>query len=228
MKVVHKNGGLAVGAVVVTGAVLVALALVAIGQAGTNSGNLDPGKQDVLDRLQATRDAAIQFAEEHPGEIPTRNPTTMPTIQPTSWSVGIVDSGQAPISGMGYAGVNSWSWDLDGDHVVVYAGAEGAETRNPGRGVLIVLVSAMDLSSVPEKSGSYLAPLGVGSLHIMSFQGSILTVHATTGEAFYFDAESRAFTDASGNPVATGTPTPTPIPTPVPSPTAASSIGAGG
>ena len=81
------------------------------------------------------------------------------------------------------------------------------KARSPGRGVLIVLVSAMDLSSVPEKSGSYLAPPGVGSLHIMSFQGSILTVHATTGEAFYLDAESRAFTDANGNPVVTDTPT---------------------
>jgi hypothetical protein len=212
METKRKNGGLAAAALLAAGAVLVAVALVAVGYAGTNSGNLDPAKQDVLERLQATRAAQIQFAQDHPEEIPTRNPTTMPTIRPTSWSVGILVSGQAPMPGSQYVGVNSWSWDLDGNHVIVYAGSEGLEGRNPGRGVIAVLGETMSLQPLSQLGGWYRAPPGVGALRIVSFQGTLLTLQASTGQTFYFDAETRAFTDANGSPVPTDTPTPTPPP----------------
>ena len=103
---------------------------------------------------------------------------------------------------------NSWWGHINGTVVNIYAGQMGYHTgASAGRGVVLVF----DPSPA---SVSYLAPLGVGSLRVVSYQGTLLTVQAATGETFYFDAASRAFTDANGNPVSTDTLTPFPEPTP--------------
>lgn len=82
-------------------------------------------------------------------------PTPKPTIAPTSWSVGIVENGQATFSSMSYACVNYWSWDIDGHHTGVYAEAEGYLSAEPGRGVLMVLASTMALHPIPDLGGWY-------------------------------------------------------------------------
>jgi hypothetical protein len=48
----------------------------------------------------------------------------------------------------------------------------------------------------------------------VSYDGTLLTIEAETGETFYFDAETRAFTDGGGNPVPTDTAQPTVAPLP--------------
>jgi hypothetical protein len=212
----HKPAALIL---LVTGALLVAIAGIAVEMTAARSDSVDQDKQDVLNRLAATRAAAIDFATEHPDQVPTGHPTIYPTIQPTSWSVGIVNVGGGPFSGGDFGAANHWSWDLDGNHEVVYAGADGPESRNPSRGALLVLVETMSLQGIPALSGGYLAPSGVGPLIITSYQGTVLTLQAATGETFYFDAETRAFTDANGDPVPTDTPTPMPEPPPTAAPT---------
>lgn len=196
------------------GLAVVILGFIGLGLSSARSNDDSSEKQEVMDRLTATYAAAVEYADEHPDEVPVPNPTVMPTVQPTSWSVGIVDSGQAPISSMQFLGTNAWSWDINGYHVVVYAGSEGSMGDTPGRGILLVLASTMDLKAVPSLGGWYEAPLGTGALQVVNFEGTQLTVEAETGETFYFDAESREFTDAEGNPVPTDTPTPTPWPSP--------------
>lgn len=211
----------ALGAVVVAG-LIVMVTGVAMALTSGHSDNVDTlaaesspttvdQKQAMVDRLAATRSAEAQYIAEHPESPPTGNPPTLkPTIVPTSWSVGIVENGQAPISSMSYAGVNHWSWDIDGHHTGVYAGAEGYLSAEPGRGVLMVLASTMALHPIPELGGWYEAPRGTGALRIVSYEGTLLTIQSADGQTFYFDAETRAFTDAHGNPVPTDTPTPAP------------------
>lgn len=196
------------------GTTIVVVATLAIGLGGARSNDENKEKQDVVNRILATQKAGREFAAAHPELIPTRSPGFVATGTPISWSVGIVESGQAPFPGSGYAGRNSWSWDLDGRHVVIYAGALGTGLEDAGRGVLAVLVSEMSLDPVPEMNAWYVAPPGTGPLSITSFDGSLLSVRAETGESFTFDAVTREFNDEDGNPVPTDTPRPTPVPLP--------------
>ena len=189
------------------------VATLAVVSSPTTTSNLPPDKQAIVDRLAATRSAEGEYIADHPENQPAGDPPTLkPTIEPTSWSVGIVENGQAPTSSMSFGGINHWSWDIDGHHTGVYAGAEGYASADPGRGVLMVLASTMALHSIPELGGWYEAPPETGALRIVSYEGTVLTVEAATGETFYFDAETRDFTDANGDPVPTDTPTPAPPP----------------
>jgi hypothetical protein len=165
------------------------------------------GKQQIIDNVEASRAAAEQFAEEHPELLPSHSPGLhrLPESTLEPWPQGLSDPAwQLP--GVDFRVDDEWQWDLDGNHVQVFAGAE----FGPIRGAIIVRATSMRLQAVPDLDGWYAAPAGVGSLHIVSFQGTVLTIQATTGETFYFDAETRAFTDADGNPVTTDTPPPTP------------------
>lgn len=207
----HKRPVRASTAGILLGSIILVIAGVAIVR---EVGSETPAqeKQSLIDRLAATRSAAIQFASEHPELLPPAIPTTMPTVEPTSWSVGLIEDAYLP--GGGFSVSNMWSWDLGGNHVQVFAGGAGPNVREAGRGSLLVMVRSMDLKVLTELGGAYKAPPDVGSLRITSFKGTLLTVEATTGETFYFDAETRDFTDANGDPVPTDTPTPSPLPSP--------------
>lgn len=188
--------------ILVTGvALLIVAGVTAIGVTVTRSDSpFSESKQAFLNRLRnpPTSNVAVGVTAAPGWPTPNDTPSTRPD--------GLYDTGLAPYSSMEYAFDNQWQGHLDGDIVFVYAGQLGYFGKDVGRGVLV-----MD-SNVTGLGGSFDAPVGVGSLHIVSYEGTVLTIQAATGETFYFDAQSRAFTDASGNPVPTDSPTPTPAP----------------
>lgn len=149
--------------------------------------------------------------------LPTTLATKASTEQyetPVPIPDGIAESSQAPYSSIEFKCTNRWAGHLGNLLVIVYAGAAGRETKDPGRGLLMV-----DTYSDVTPGGAYEAPPSVGSLRITGFTENLLTAEATTGETFYFDAETREFTDANGDPVPTDTPTPTYPPPHTPGPT---------
>jgi hypothetical protein len=179
------------GAVVVAGSI--AVAAVAIGLTGARSDNPNQDKQDVVnhsppDPSQAENHSTKPFDSSVPTPVPLAD--------------GIYGGSQAPYSTEEFTSKNMWVGHASGLRILVDAGAEGHSIDDAGRGLLMV-----DTYSDQVPGGSYVAPSGVGPLHIVSCQGTVLTIQASTGETFYFDAESRAFTDADGNPVPTDMPT---------------------
>jgi hypothetical protein len=174
--------------------------------------------QDEINKMEAARQAAFQAYANNPATPPSIGQTFAPASSPEPWPQGLIQTGNAPFPSAEFIGENVWQWDLNGHHVQVYAGRNGnlgGKGGDSGRGLIIVLATSFDLKPLP-LGGSYQAPSGTGSLHIVSYDGALLTLHATTGETFYFDADTQAFTDAAGNPVPTDTPWPTPAPQPTP------------
>jgi hypothetical protein len=81
-----------------------------------------------------------------------------------------------PQWGHAYIVTNTWL----GQQNIVYA---GKISDNPQRGVLVLA----DRESVPLKLGEYLAQPGDGALRIVSAQGDVLTIVATSGTRYTFD-----------------------------------------
>jgi hypothetical protein len=190
---------------------IIALAVAILGGAAVSlQASMSDDPKAVLDaQMDAARAAAIQQAEEHPELQPSKIPTLWPTGTPEPWPQGLFQRGPAPFPSSEYVFESTWQWDLNGHHVQIYAGREGVEGATPGRGIIILRATALDLQPLPG-GGRYLAPYGVGTLKIVSYEGTLLTLEASTGETFFFDALTRAFTDAGGTPVPTDTPAPTP------------------
>jgi len=139
--------------------------------------------------------------------VPTARPASIyssPRPTPTAPKIpeGIFEYGQAPWPQMLYQFKNQWHGNVNGHPVYVYAGQLGYETNDNGRGVIW-----LD-SSPAERGASFRAPLGVGSLRIVSYEGLTLALQAETGETFHLDVDKRQFTDATGDAVPTDTPTP--------------------
>jgi hypothetical protein len=106
----------------------------------------------------------------------------------------IVENGQAPLAGMAYTILNSWSQKTADKTVSVYAG--GRHT-NPGvtaetQGVVVILVSA-NSQALPAESGEYLTPTPVSTVRIVAAQGARLTLVAEDGTFFSFDVPTRKF-----------------------------------
>jgi hypothetical protein len=123
---------------------------------------------------------------------------------------GLYDYGQAPFPAALYSFRNHWRAHVDGEPVVIYAGKLGYESKDPGRGVLVI-------DSRPFSPMSHaVAPPGAGALRIVDGQDGVLTITSESGAIFNLDIETRKFTDENGDPVPTDTPTPTPPPLPTP------------
>lgn len=141
-------------------------------------------------------------------------PPGLPTVVQTHGprGDGLYEVAQAPFPNALYAFKNQWQGHLQENLMMVYAGRWGHETADPGRGVLVI--DSRPIGDVTSLS----APLGIGYLHIVEFEGYVLTIQADTGEIFHLDAETHEFTDENGEPVPTDSPTPTYAPT-TPGPT---------
>lgn len=157
------------------------------------------------------------FTDAEGDPVPTdtpRPPVTpyptlfVPTGTPEPWPQGLISSGQSTYPSSSFLFENTWQWDIEGNHVQVFAGREGNAGVEPGRGVLVVDAISMDLTPVPGWGGMYLAPAGVGSLHIVSYEAAVLTVEDIRGRTFYFNAVSRGFTGSDGEPIPTDAPLP--------------------
>lgn len=174
----------------VASSLIVTLALLAGGAVALAA----PGTSRV-DSLAAAKAAIEDSYDAQRRAAPTNGPFNEKIAQrplsistPEPWPAGIFDESEAPFPAGRYGIVNRWQQDFGGHHVVVYAGALGTD---PLQGVLVVMIYAMDSSTVSiqeiRSSGRQ------GALRIGSALGRRLTVRPATGVALTFDAEAVRF-----------------------------------
>jgi hypothetical protein len=118
---------------------------------------------------------------------------------------------------------NIWrQYGINQEHIVVYAGELGSETKYPGRGVVYVL-----RATSAGRGGSrneYLLPEGTGWVRIADVKGDYLVLTSKEGKIFYFYLPAQQFVSTMTDIAPTVTPLPTsmPLPTIGPPPESAS------
>ena len=169
---------------VVTLALLVGGAVVLAAPGTSRVSSFAPEKAAIEANYDAQRRAA-----------PTNGPLKVMGAQrplsvstPEPWPAGILEESEAPFPAGRYGIVNRWQQDFGGHHVVIYAGALGTD---PSQGVLVVMLYAMDSSTVSIQE--IRSPGRQGPLRIMNELGRVLTARSSTGPALTFDAEAIRF-----------------------------------
>ncbi len=121
---------------------------------------------------------------------PPKNPSA--ALAPASneaWPSGIInDGGPAPLPADLFVTHNMWQDVVNGEHVTVYAGSERAD---PSQGMLVILVTSLDLQS--HRSETYRTPAKQGALRVVGTDGLRLTLSAAGGITIVFDLTARQF-----------------------------------
>ena len=119
--------------------------------------------------------AAAPAAPKHPGFLMPAASAAIP------WRSGIIASGLAPLPGAVYDFANQWHGNLNGRHVIVYA---GALRRQPSQGVLVV--TSFSLDGTAGAAPQVLTLPGSGAVRIASAAGTTLTVATASGRTLPF------------------------------------------
>lgn len=171
--------------VLARGALAALLALGTVAPAGAQAQSAAPGTGS-LGVAKAAREAreeaehaAAPRALKHPGFLRRTAAAAIP------WRSGIIESGLAPLPGALYAIANQWHGNLNGRHVIVYA---GALRRQPSVGVLVV--SALSLDGTAGAAPQVLTLPGSGAARIASAAGTTLTVATASGRVLPFQVPS--------------------------------------
>jgi hypothetical protein len=116
----------------------------------------------------------------------------------------------------GYIYETSWNALIDEEQGRYLRVHTGHLANDPVRGV--VAVDMWDLhEGFVAGEWSFTEPADdVGSIHILSADGHILSLEAQSGVTYLFDADARVLFDTDGEPVPTKTPIPTESPWPTP------------
>lgn len=108
---------------------------------------------------------------------------TEPT--PQAWPTGIVENGEAPISGTVFLGTNEWTGKVGSDYLVVHAGRSGSD---PAMGRVFAVG--------PDGQSSYMLDLpGTGALRIVDASGSRLVLLDAHGARHVLDAMAGTWVD---------------------------------
>jgi hypothetical protein len=187
-----------------TSFVVTALAIgVAVAGAGIAFGSggrplLAPDRASVEEKagLEAYAHQVQQEVRLHPPNVPppTRPPAaTSPNPPPPE---GIVDVGP-PLPPEQYLIQNGWQQLVDDHLVQAFAGALGADSS---QGVVVVVTRAWDLQTmqpdlVDEEVSieTFPSPLRLGSLRVVSAEGSVLGLVSDQGIVLAFDVTARRF-----------------------------------
>jgi hypothetical protein len=173
-------------------------------------------KIEILSRV-ATQIAMIK-------ETPTARALITLSSRPTATFVtGLREGGTSDFHAWEADIKNIWrQYGINQEHIVVYAGELGSETKYPGRGVIYVL-----RATSAGRGGSreaYLLPEGTGWVRISEIKGNYIILTSKEGEIFYFYLPAQQFvstlTDTA--PTVTALPTSMPLPTIGPPPPPAS------
>lgn len=112
---------------------------------------------------------------------------TVPSRPEPAWERGIVETGLAPFQSRVFKFENQWHEILNGEHVKVYAGADGRDTS---QGLVVVQVTGLDsLEAGPPEV--FKTSERVGPLRIVSAKETQLTLSSGEGVRFLFDVEKR-------------------------------------
>ena len=106
---------------------------------------------------------------------------------------------------------NIWSqYANNHEHITVYAGELGSQTKYPGRGVLYVV--RRTAAGRGGNRNEYLLPEGTGWVRISEVKGDILVLTSKEGKTFYFYLPAQQFVSSLTDTAPTVTPLPTPGP----------------
>lgn len=186
-------------------AVLVAVAVGTSAWGATGGGsnqaidtsNLTPEKAQAL-AVEQQRQQRLQADADDPGKKAAiiaskkadagRAAAAAPLAQaPQKWPEGIFADSEAPAPGSVFLGSNRWVGTVAGRSVAVYAGHAG---DNPATGRLMVVTAASDMSV---DSSHFVDLPGSGALHIMSANGTTLTIVDDQGGRHSFDASTSSW-----------------------------------
>jgi hypothetical protein len=114
--------------------------------------------------------------------------------------VGTITESGSSIFHSDYRINNNWSGEINGDKIVVYAGAhidylKESEYLNPKawEGVLAFVVTNSKGNFLPSKGGVYIAPDHSGALRIVDAVGTTLILVAENGVEYTFDVNNRQY-----------------------------------
>jgi hypothetical protein len=108
---------------------------------------------------------------------------------------------------------NIWrQYGNNSEHIVVYAGELGSETKYPGRGVVYVL--RVNSAGRSGNRKEYLLPEGTGWVRISEVKGDIIILTSKEGQTFYFYLPAQQFVSSLTDTAPTVTPLPTSAPLP--------------
>jgi hypothetical protein len=151
--------------------------LVLAGYAGASSSRsvVDP----IADAKASIEAAYASQMANAPTDSRPKDPiAARPSGAPESaaWPQGIFDDPEAPFPAAEYLISNRWQQDIGATHVVAYAGQRGDGSE---RGVVVILVYSLDLSSVRKIEVG--GPPGGGPLKVVSARGHVLTLVGQAG-----------------------------------------------
>jgi hypothetical protein len=96
--------------------------------------------------------------------------------------------------------INSWSGEVDGKKIIVYAGAlriDPTTGKSLGRGdwmgVLVIRAPQSDNQIMPGDTGQYFTPDKSGILRIVNAEDTVLVLSADNGASYTFDVSSRQY-----------------------------------
>lgn len=103
----------------------------------------------------------------------------------------IVESRDTPFYVDGYDFVNYWTESRP--EIGTITVMVGAQSNNPEKGVLVIVVSPLEDKNTVLEEVAYLTPIKGGALRIVEADGEILTIVSEDGLIYVFDVQSRQF-----------------------------------
>lgn len=147
-------------------------------------GNAEEARRENLRQREAREQSAP--AARDVGEAKGGRPERIEAEPP--WAEGIIEDGEAPYSSGVFRFQNRWQQDVEGAHVVVYAGERGGDSK---QGVIVVATIAKDLAKM--KTDVYDTPGREGGVRIVRAESWRLVLRTQTGRTLIFDVEGRRF-----------------------------------
>lgn len=174
--------------------------------------NLSPEMRDSLEtKIEIYRRVATEIEiSRHITRTP--QPAVTRRYLPTATLfVGLREGGSSDFHNWEAIIHNIWrQYGNNSEHIVVYAGELGSETKYPGRGVVYVLrVNSAGRGGTRKE---YLLPEGTGWVRISEVKGDILVLTSKEGDTFYFYVPGQQFVSTLMDTAPTVTPLPTPGP----------------
>jgi hypothetical protein len=145
-------------------------------------------KTEVARQLDAANEAQRAMAPKGDKSMDPGAPIVAPGDGAAAWDQGVFQTQEAPIPD-GIITVRSlWSQTVGEVHYAVYVGASAPD---PSRGLVVVQTYAVSGAHLDDED--YPAPVGLGSLWIVSASDHRLNLASESGATIVFDVDTRTF-----------------------------------
>ena len=174
--------------------------------------HLSPEMRDSLEKkIEIYRRVATEIEMSRHITVTPEPAITRRFLPTATLFVGLREGGSSDFHNWEAIIQNIWSqYANNHEHITVYAGELGSETKYPGRGVLYVLRRTAAGRGGNRKE--YMLPEGTGWVRISEVKGDILVLTSKEGDTFYFYLPGQEFVSSLTDTAPTVTPLPTPGP----------------